>query len=472
MQAVQNDNNTTTGRSPIPGDRVVEMKAQDPPTLCHGRYRLLEILGEGGMAVVYRAFDEHLRVDRAVKLLVPAALRIPEARARLETEARAMAGLEHPNVVSVFDIRRDEKELFLVMELVSGGTLWDWVRAYGPMPPRLAVQVTLPVLSALRAAHGAGIIHRDLKPQNIMLDASGAPKVADFGIAHVRDPEGGASFTRTGTVLGTWAFMAPEQRHSARKVDERSDIYGLAATLYSLLTAEPPFDLFAADQDSRLLAGIPDPLAAIIRQATRYDPDQRYPSAEAMTQALRLALPDLEPVPEGTPRLGVAPTIAHDTGSDTASFTTDSDVMNTGGPAADLIFGRRELRSAAFDDDTVSGGPDLPLGWKLGVILGPALIAALAGGLVMFWEGTQPPQPAAVELTGDALDVKLLDEAGLRHDPGTIDPGLYHIHARFEGDDAPMRAGQVQVSEGAQVTVRCESAARRCAPEPEPEPAG
>jgi tRNA A-37 threonylcarbamoyl transferase component Bud32 len=448
------------------------MQAQDPPTLCHGRYRLLEILGEGGMAVVYRAFDEHLRVDRAVKLLVPAAVRIPEARARLETEARAMAGLHHPNVVSVYDIRRDDKELFLVMELLSGGTLWDWVRAYGPMPPRLAVQVMLPVLSAVQAAHGAGIVHRDLKPQNIMLDATGAPKVADFGIAHVRTLESDGSFTRTGTVLGTWAFMAPEQRQSARQVDERSDLYALGATLYSLVTAEPPFDLFAADQDSRLLAGIPVALAAIIRQATRYDPDQRYPDTEAMSQVLRRALPDLDSVPEGTPELGVAPAVAHDAGGMTAGFTTGPEDMQTGGPAADLIFGRRELHSTPFEDDTVGGGPDLPLGWKLGIILAPALLAALAGGLVMVLKGPESLHQSAVELTGDALDVRLLDAGGLAHPLDTLDPGLYRIEARFEGTELPVDAGRVQVPEGAHLTLRCDAVARRCEPEPEPEPAG
>ncbi len=418
------------------------------------------------MAVVYRAFDEHLRIERALKLLVPAAVRIPEARARLETEARAMAGLAHPNVVSVYDIRKDDKELFLVMELVTGGTLWDWVRGYGPMPPRLAAQVMLPVLSAVQAAHGAGVIHRDLKPQNIMLDASGAPKVADFGIAHVRSPEAEGAYTRTGTVLGTWAFMAPEQRHSARQVDERSDVYALGATLYSLVTGEPPFDLFVADQDSQLLRGVPGPLAAIIRRATRYDPEQRYPSAEAMAQDLERALPELDPVPEDTPQLGVAPVLTRDAGAATAGITTEDDPLATGGPAADLIFGQRQLRSAPFDDDSVEGSPDLSLLWKLAIILAPALIAALAGGLEMLWQHTHAERPAVIQLAGDATEVHLLDEAGHAHPPGTLEPGRYRIEVRFAEEEPRVQAGTLVVPSGARLTLRCRAGTRQCEPEP------
>ncbi len=290
-------------------------------TLCQGRYRLMEILGEGGMAVVYKAFDEHLRIERAIKLLVPAAARIPEARARLETEARAMASLAHPNVVAVFDIRRDDRDLFLVMELITGGTLWDWVRNHGPMPPRVAVQVMLPVLRAVGAAHDAGVIHRDLKPHNIMLDGSGDPKVADFGIAHVNTPLADGAYTRTGTVLGTWAYMAPEQRHSARKVDERTDLYSLGATLFSLLTAEPPFDLFAADQDTQLLEGIPAPLADQIRRATRYNPEDRFQTATEMSEALEALLADLPAIPTDSPRLGSSPHERSESADATAAFS-------------------------------------------------------------------------------------------------------------------------------------------------------
>jgi len=445
------------------------MTPQDHPTLCEGRYRLIEIIGEGGMAVVYRAMDEHLRVERAVKLLAPAAARLPEARARLETEARSMAGLAHPNVVSVFDIRQDDNELFLVMELISGGTLWEWVRGHGPMPPALAVQVMLPVLNAMQAAHDAGVIHRDLKPQNIMLDASGIPKVVDFGIAHVQDSLANTSYTRTGTVLGTWAFMAPEQRHSARQVDERSDLYGLGATLYSLLTAEPPFDLFAADQDSRLLAGIPDALAGPIRRATRYNPDERFASADEMAEAIAAALPSLEPIPQDTPRLGSAPMAGAATGGETAGYNSDSDIQRTDGPAADLLFGRRRLRSAPIEDDGADHSPELALYWKILATALPAVIAALAGGAVMLSrsDDTVPPtEPARVELAGGAISIELVDPRGHGHPPGTIPAGHYHVRALFQGLDAPVAAGDVSLHPGEAISLLCSAADQRCVSQP------
>jgi len=445
------------------------MTPLDHPTLCEGRYRLIEILGEGGMAVVYRAMDEHLRVERAVKLLAPAAARQPEARSRLETEARSMAGLAHPNVVSVYDIRQDDKELFLVMELISGGTLWEWVRGHGPMPPALAAQVMLPVLEAMQAAHRAGVIHRDLKPQNIMLDASGTPKVVDFGIAHVQDSLANTSYTRTGTVLGTWAFMAPEQRHSARQVDERSDVYGLGATLYSLLTAEPPFDLFAADQDSRLLAGIPDALAEPIRRATRYNPDERFASAAEMAEAIAAALPSLEPIPKDTPRLGSAPVASSAMGGETAGYTSDSYILNTDGPAADLIFGRRKLRSAPLEDDGADHSPELALHWKILATMGPALIAALAGGAVMLSRSDAaeaPAEPARVELAGGAIEIELVDARGLGHPPGSITAGHYHVRALFQGLETTVMAGEVSPHPGEAISLLCSAKDQRCVSQP------
>ena len=464
-----NTQNTMGTRRAKPGSNRYTgfMRPPDQPTLCQGRYRLLEILGEGGMAVVYRAFDEHLRVERAIKLLVPAAARLPEARGRLETEARAMVTLAHPNVVSVYDIRRDERELFLVMELVTGGTLWDWVRGYGAMHPRLASELMLPVLDAIQAAHAAGVIHRDIKPHNIMLDAHGTPKVADFGIAHVQAPLRDGSYTRTGTVLGTWAFMAPEQRHSARQVDERTDVYALGATFYSLITSEPPFDLFAADQDSRLLAGIPPALAQIIRRATRYDPDERFPSASAMAQAFSAALPGLDPTPSDSPPLGIAPTHLHDKGDDTADFDSQDDALLTGGPAADLIFGRRQLHSAPFEDDSSGPGTELALHWKLLVTIGPAMIAAVAGGAVMFSRGDGPSQhreEASVLLSGDAVEVSLLDHQGQAHQPGPLPAGHYLIRALFPAAAQPVDAGELQLQAGAELTLDCQAQTQRCAP--------
>ncbi len=453
------------------------MAQSDPPTLCEGRYQLREILGEGGMAVVYKAFDTHLRVERAIKRLVPAAARIPEARARLETEARAMASLAHPNVVAVFDIRRDGDDIFLVMELITGGTLWEWVRSHGPMPPRMAASTLLPVLEAVAVAHRAEIIHRDLKPHNILIDAEGKPRVADFGIAHVRARTAEGSYTRTGSILGTWAFMAPEQRHSARGVDERSDIYALGATLFALLTAEAPFDLFAADQDARLLAGIPKALAELIKRATRYDPADRYQTVSEMVAAIEAAMPGLEALPQDTPNLTQRPLPSREPGFATAGLATQSELdesqsLNTDSPAAKVLFRRRRLFSELEMDGLDAPPPRPSTRWSLLGAMAPALVALLAGGLVLLAAHRNQSRGLALFLTrlgfssihahGEAEQVFLRDGTGEPREPGLLSPGTYEVEARFPGVEAFTPAGTVQLEEGQLLELHCEAADRRC----------
>ncbi len=220
--------------------------SQDNPflrPLANGRYRLLEPLGVGGMASVYKAWDERLRCHRAVKLLSPEMASKANLRKRFEAEAQTMARLHHPNIVDVQDVGSDGERLFIVMEYVPAGSLMDYLNANGPMPPRMAVEALLPVLAALQEAHDNGVVHRDVKPHNVLVTMGGRPKVTDFGIARITSED--MSMTKTGSVMGTWGFMAPEQRISARKVDGRADVYAAASTLYCLLTNETPVDLFA-----------------------------------------------------------------------------------------------------------------------------------------------------------------------------------------------------------------------------------
>jgi serine/threonine protein kinase len=280
---------------------------EDLSTLDNGRYQLQEILGQGGMAIVYKAWDTRLRIDRAIKILAPKVARRKSLRKRFENEARTMARLAHPNIVSVTDVVKEGERFFMVMELVTGGTLWDWVSAHGRMPSQLALDYLIPVLEAMGAAHEAGVIHRDIKPQNIMLTAEGKPKVTDFGIAHVQDLLNTSNLTRTGSVMGTWGYMAPEQRQSAKDVDGRSDIYALGATLYAVVTADLPVDLFAAAQDDEVLDRVPRELHDLVRKATRYRADDRYQDVQEMVAACRSVLTELPPLPEDTPRLGADP---------------------------------------------------------------------------------------------------------------------------------------------------------------------
>ncbi len=279
--------------------------SEDLQSLDNGRYQLQEILGQGGMAVVYRAWDERLRVERAIKILSPQVARRRSLRKRFENEARTMARLAHPNIVSVTDVVEEGARFFMVMELVTGGTLWDWVTQHGRMPPQLALEYLIPVLDAMGAAHAAGVIHRDIKPQNIMLTADGKPKVTDFGIAHVQDLLNTGSLTRTGSVMGTWGYMSPEQRASARDVDGRSDVYALGATLYAVVTADLPVDLFAAAQDDDVLGRVPEDLHPLVRKATRYRANDRYQDVHEMAAACKAVLAVLPDLPQSTPRVGM-----------------------------------------------------------------------------------------------------------------------------------------------------------------------
>ena len=386
------------------------------PTLADGRYRLVEILGEGGMAVVYRAWDERLQVERAIKLLAPQVARQADLRERFENEARTMASLSHRNIISVHDIGQDGDEIYMVMELVEGGTLWDWVSCYGEMPPGLALQAIRPVLGAMGAAHLAGVIHRDLKPQNIMLTTEGQPKVSDFGIAHVQDPLANRHLTRTGTVMGTWGYMAPEQRHSARQVDGRSDIYAIGATLYAVTSGQVPVDLFAADEDGELLGDMASALAEVIRRATRYKPEARYQDVEQMRRALDEAARELPGVDEDVAPLGTLPegtrSEAHSTFDLRAPWTRSEGPVIGG-------FGRPERTSSdtfdiSADSKSWPGGEERS-GASLSEPGRPAQAPASSGASSLPAGQTEAPQRSRLRLLALAggLTVALLSAGWL-----------------------------------------------------------
>ena len=199
------------------------MSSVRPQPLAEGRFQLLEVIGEGGMATVYRAFDQRLQRPRAIKILSPAFSQRPALRRRFLSEAQTMANLENARVVRIFDMGEDGDRVYIVMELIEGGSLVDRVRAHGPLPPRMAARVTIELCEAIQAAHEAGVIHRDIKPHNVLLTNGGELRITDFGIAQVQTDDK-AGVTRTGAVLGTWGFMAPEQKSNAKSVDARADI--------------------------------------------------------------------------------------------------------------------------------------------------------------------------------------------------------------------------------------------------------
>ena len=244
----------------------------DTPSISRGRYQLARRLGEGGMAGVYLAWDTRLRVWRAIKVLFPQYARKEAVRKRFEVEAHTMARLEHPNLVRVYDVGSVGGLPYLVMELVDGGTLYDWVRQYGEMSPKLACNAILQVAAGVRATHEAGVVHRDVKPQNVLISPTNRCKLTDFGIALQDD----SSLTKTGMAMGTVGYMAPEQRYDAKSVDHRADIYGLGATLWTLLAGELAPDLSLAEAKPQLLERIPHPLRDVIQQACAFEIDDRY----------------------------------------------------------------------------------------------------------------------------------------------------------------------------------------------------
>jgi serine/threonine protein kinase len=265
---------------------VAPMTSVLPEPLAEGRFQLLEVIGEGGMATVYRAFDQRLQRPRAIKVLSPALSGRPALRRRFMAEAQTMATLEESRVVRIFDVAEEGDRCYIVMELVDGGSLLDRIRDYGPLPPRMAATVALQLCESLQAAHDAGVIHRDIKPHNILLTRVGELRITDFGIAQVQQ-EGGDGLTKTGAVMGTWGFMAPEQKSDAKNVDARADLYSVGATLWALLRGDTPPELFMADQEPQMLDAIPDVLAEVIRRATRYRREERYPTVRAMADSIR-----------------------------------------------------------------------------------------------------------------------------------------------------------------------------------------
>lgn len=254
------------------------------PVLQNERYELLDLLGSGGMATVYRARDRHTDRTVAVKILDERFSHRSEVLKRFELEAAAMEKLHHPNIVPLHDVQFDSDERFIVMDFIDGESLLDRLEQT-PVAALEAIDLLVPVLSALELAHSNGIIHRDIKPHNILISKANQVFVSDFGIARVID-ETDMSLTRTGVVMGTWAFMAPEQRADSKGVNESADIYSVGATLFAAVTGQTPKDLFAAELDPTIYRGVPRALEGVIRRACAYWTADRYGSAEAMRSDL------------------------------------------------------------------------------------------------------------------------------------------------------------------------------------------
>jgi serine/threonine protein kinase len=263
-----------------------------------GRYHVLEQLGEGGMATVYKAYDTRLERDVAVKVIrvdqfAPAVLE--RILKRFEREAKALARLTHPNIVHVNDYGEEDGIPYLVMDYLPGGTLKQMLGR--PMPWREAMKLLLPVAEALSYAHSQGIIHRDVKPSNILLTQSGQPMLTDFGIAKLLENEETQTLTGTGAGVGTPEYMAPEQI-DGRSVDQRADIYSLGVVLYEMITGRKPFQadtpmavliMQARDPLPRpvqFVPGLPEIVEKVLLKVMAKQPDDRYQDMAAFGFAL------------------------------------------------------------------------------------------------------------------------------------------------------------------------------------------
>jgi serine/threonine-protein kinase len=266
-----------------------------------GRYRMLERAGLGGMSEVWKAEDETLKRTVAIKVILGPVAQDPTFRERFLREARLVAGLEHPNVLPVYDYGSStvdgEDVSYLVMPLVAGGSLKG--RITGPIPPSLAVAWLAAIASALDHAHAKGILHRDIKPANVLMDSQGRPLLADFGLARSSDATSG--LTATGTVMGTPLYMAPEQA-TGGKLDGRADEYALAVVAFELLSGRVPFiadsPLAVLHQQvtapppplSTVLPGSPAAADAVLAKALAKKAEERYGTCGAFVRALGEAL--------------------------------------------------------------------------------------------------------------------------------------------------------------------------------------
>lgn len=259
-----------------------------------GRYELVEKIGEGGMAVVYKAKDRLLNRYVAVKILRPECTKDAQFVDSFRAESQAAAGLQHPNIISVYDVGREGNIHFIVMELIEGKSLSEIIKEQAPMDYREVVRITRQVASALSVAHKHNIIHRDIKPHNIMMTSDGMAKLGDFGIAKALSD---STMEETSKIIGSVHYISPEQARGAY-VDERSDIYSLGIVMYEMLTGRVPFDgdtpvqvaLMHINDDitppSELVPGIPPALEKVVMKATDKFQTNRYASADDMLKDL------------------------------------------------------------------------------------------------------------------------------------------------------------------------------------------
>ena len=392
-----------------------------------GRYLVSEPLARGGMATVYEGLDTRLNRVVALKVMSPAFSSDAEFVRRFTREAQSAAGLNDNHVVSVFDQGDDDGVVFLVMEYVSGQTLRDVLRQRHRLSPAAALDVLEPVLSALAAAHRSGIVHRDVKPENVLIRDDGVVKVADFGLARAAT-EGTAAPATQGLLLGTVAYLAPEQVQHGH-VDPRTDIYAAGILLYEMLVGEPPYsgetawDVAskhvnqAVPAPSQSVASLPASLDELVLQATSRDPDRRPADAGVLlsqVKAVRRLLDDAPVAAASAADLQQTAVVDRPTQHDTSVV-----VPPPAGAEPPVQSTRRR--------------------WRGPLALGLVVLLAIGVGALAWWLGSGrfTTVPGVVGVSSKQAETKL-QEAGLAFDYG--DPQFSEIVPQgqvVQSDPAP-----------------------------------
>jgi serine/threonine protein kinase len=284
-------------------------------TISH--YKILEKLGEGGMGVVYKAQDTKLDRFVAIKFLPSNSSVTAETKARFVQEAKATAALNHPNILSIFEIDENEKDTFIVLEFIDGQTLKDYVAALNSgsgIPVKQAIEWTEKIAQGLAFAHAKNIIHRDIKAENVMLTKNGQLKIMDFGLAKLRSQ---SSLTRAGSSLGTLSYMSPEQAQGLN-ADNRSDLWSLGILFFELLTGDLPFKseheaglmYLVVNQDpplpSELDRRLPESIDNIVMKMLQKERDKRFQTADELLDALNVLKNNLESKQETAKKLAIA----------------------------------------------------------------------------------------------------------------------------------------------------------------------
>jgi serine/threonine protein kinase/WD40 repeat protein len=288
--------------------QILKVTNEPDPLLVIGSYVIQDKLGEGGMGQVFRAVHRKMKREVALKVISSRLLKDPHTIARFNREVEAAAKLSHPNIISSFDAGEFNGIHFLVMEYIVGTDLTTAVRQGGVMPPRQAVQATIQAARGLAYAHARGIVHRDIKPSNLLIDRDGVVRVLDLGLARIDQADDASvmdGLTRTGSVMGTVDYMAPEQAMDSKTADARSDIYSLGCTLFFLITGQC---VYGGDTVvKRLLAhrgtpvpslsnfnpSVPPRLDVIFKRMLAKQPESRFQSMLEVIQELEAVLPEL-----------------------------------------------------------------------------------------------------------------------------------------------------------------------------------